>query len=72
MIDGADRVVQRIDPESGRVQEIWKFGPNDPDPHGMCLHNNHVYFTDAGLGGGRKPSAGTKPQMIFRFPLTKT
>ena len=72
VIDGADRLVQRIDPESGRAQEVWKFGPNDPDPHGMCVHEGHVYFTDAGLGGGRKPSAGTKPQMIFRFPLTKT
>jgi hypothetical protein len=72
VIDGADRLVQRIDPENGRVQEIWAFGPNDPDPHGMCVHDNHVYFTDAGLGGGRKPSAGTKPQMIFRFPLTRT
>jgi hypothetical protein len=71
IIDGADRLVQRIDPESGRVQEIWAFGPNDPDPHGMCIYDNHVYFTDAGLGGGRKPSPGTKPQMIFRFPLTK-
>jgi streptogramin lyase len=72
VIDGADRLVQRIDPKGGRVQEIWAFGPNDPDPHGMCIHDNHVYFTDAGLGGGRKPSAGTKPQMIFRFPLTRT
>jgi len=72
VIDGADRLVQRIDPESGRVQEVWPFGPNDPDPHGMCVYNSHVYFTDAGLGGGRKPSAGTKPQTIFRFPLTRT
>src|SRR5688500_15988810 len=24
VIDGADRLVQRIDPESGRAQEIWK------------------------------------------------
>ena len=71
IIDGADRLEQRIDPESGRVQELWAFVPNDPDPHGMCVYDKHVYFTDAGLGGGRKPSAGTKPQMIFRFPLTK-
>lgn len=71
VIDGADRLVQRIDPANGRVQEIWKFGPNDPDPHGMCIHDGFVYFTDAGLGGGRKPSPGTKPQMIARFPLTK-
>ena len=72
VIDGADRLVQRIHPENGRVQEVWAFGPNDPDPHGMCIYDNHVYFTDAGLGGGRKPSAGTKPQMIFRFPLTRS
>lgn len=72
VIDGADRLVHRLDAENGRVQESWVFGPNDPDPHGMCIHDNHVYFTDAGLGGGRKPSAGTKPQMIFRFPLTRS
>jgi hypothetical protein len=72
VMDGADRLVQKIDPESGRVQEIWKFGPDDPDPHGMCIHDGYVYFTDAGLGGGRKPSPGTKPQMICRFPLKKS
>lgn len=69
VIDGADRLVQRLDPESGRVLATWTFGPDDPDPHGMCVHEGYVYFTDAGLGGGRKPSAGTKPQMIFRFPV---
>ena len=72
VIDGADRLVARLSADNGRPQEIWAFGPNDPDPHGMCIYDNHVYFTDAGLGGGRKPSAGTKPQMIFRFPLTRT
>jgi len=72
VIDGADRLVSRLDAENGRVQESWVFGPNDPDPHGMCIYDNHVYFTDAGLGGGRKPSAGTKPQMIFRFPITRS
>jgi hypothetical protein len=72
VIDGADRLVARLDAENGRLQESWVFGPDDPDPHGMCIHDNHVYFTDAGLGGGRKPSAGTKPQMIFRFPLTRS
>ena len=72
VIDAADRLVQRIDSASGRVQEVWKFAPNDPDPHGMCIHEGHVYFTDAGLGGGRKPSVGTKPQMIFRFPISKS
>jgi streptogramin lyase len=72
VMDGADRLVQKIDPNSGKLLEIWKFGPDDPDPHGMCIHDGYVYFTDAGLGGGRKPSPGTKPQMICRFPLKKT
>ena len=38
----------------------------------MCIHDNYVYYCDAGLGGGRTPSPGTVPQMICRFPLTKT
>jgi streptogramin lyase len=72
VIDGADRLVQKLDPTSGGVQEVWTFGPDDPDPHGMCIHNGYVYFTDAGLGGGRTPSRGTKPQMICRFPLDRS
>jgi hypothetical protein len=36
----------------------------------MCYYQGHIYFTDAGLGGGRTPSRGTKPQTIFRFPVT--
>ena len=67
-----DRLVQKIDPESGRVQEIWKLAPTDPDPHGMCIHDNYVYYCDAGLGGGRTPSPGASPSMIVRFPLTRT
>jgi streptogramin lyase len=72
ILAAADRLVRKHDLASGRVLETWAFGPNDPDPHGMCVHEEYVYFTDAGLGGGRKPSAGTKPQMICRFPLTRS
>jgi hypothetical protein len=66
----ADRLVRKID-YSGKVQEIWTLGANDPDPHGMCIHNGFVYYCDAGLGGGRTPSPGTVPQIICRFPLKK-
>jgi hypothetical protein len=72
ILAAADRLVRKHDLTSGRVQEIWTLGPQDPDPHGMCIHNGYVYSCDAGLGGGRTPSPGTVPQMIFRFPLTKT
>jgi hypothetical protein len=68
----ADRIVKKHDLTSGRVLEIWTLGPSDPDPHGLCIHDGYAYSCDAGLGGGRAPSAGTVPQMIFRFPLKKT
>ena len=64
----ADRLVKKFD-MSGKVLETWKLGPNDPDPHGMCIHDNYVYYCDAGLGGGRTPSPGTVPQIICRFPI---
>jgi hypothetical protein len=64
----ADRQVKKFD-MSGRVQEIWKLAPTDPDPHGMCIHDGYVYYCDAGLGGGRTPSPGASPSMIVRFPL---
>ena len=45
-------------------RRIWAFGPNDPDPHGIYIPDDHVYFTNAGSAAGRKPSSGTKPQTI--------
>jgi hypothetical protein len=65
----ADRLVKKHDLASGRVQEIWTFGVNDPDPHGLCIHDGYAYSCDAGLGGGRTPSPGTVPQLIYRFPI---
>jgi hypothetical protein len=67
-----DRLIKKFDLESGRHLETWKLAPTDPDPHGMCIHNNYLYYCDAGLGGGRTPSPGASPSMIVRFPLTRS
>src|SRR3954447_15389069 len=64
----ADRIVKKFD-MSGKLLETWKLAVADPDPHGMCIHDNYCYYCDAGLGGGRTPSPGTIPQIICRFPL---
>jgi len=64
----ADRQVKKFD-MTGKLQEVWKLAPNDPDPHGMCIHDGYVYYCDAGLGGGRTPSPGASPQLICRFPI---
>jgi streptogramin lyase len=65
----ADRLAQKLDPDSGQVLDVVALGPDDPDPHGMCIHNGYMYFTDAGLGGGRPASKGTAPGYICRFKL---
>jgi hypothetical protein len=62
-----DRLVQKIDPESGRVLEIIKLSPtSDPDPHGMCIHNGYMYYCDAGLTA---PGPGSEPALVCRFKL---
>jgi len=64
-------VLHKIDADSGKILEIYTIAPTDPDPHGMCIKDDYVYYCDAGLGGGRTPSPGTAPQVICRFPLNK-
>ena len=71
VLAAGNRVLHKIDADSGKILEIYTLAPTDPDPHGMCIKDDYVYYCDAGLGGGRNPSPGTTPQMICRFPLNK-
>jgi hypothetical protein len=65
-----DRLVQKLDANSGRVLEVIKLSPtSDPDPHGMCIHNGYMYYCDAGLTA---PGPGSAPGMICRFRLGTT
>ena len=65
-----DHVVQKIDPESGKVLEIVTISrTSDPDPHGMCIHDGYVYYCDAGLTA---PGPGSEPAQICRFKLSPT
>lgn len=68
-LSAADRVAHKMNPDSGQVLEVITLSPNDPDPHGMCIHNGYMYYCDAGLGGGRDTSPGSAPAYICRFPL---
>ncbi|MGQ0734755.1 MAG: hypothetical protein ACT4QD_14010 [Acidobacteriota bacterium] len=62
-----DRLVQKVDPASGRVLEIVKLSPaTDPDPHGMCIRDGHMYYCDAGLTA---LGAGSDPGWICRFKI---
>lgn len=62
-----DRLVQKLDPDSGKVLEIVKLSPtSDPDPHGMCIHDGYMYYCDAGLTA---PGPGSEPAMVCRFKM---
>jgi hypothetical protein len=61
-----DRLVQKIDVKTGRVLEVVHISRDDPDPHGMCIHEGHMYYCDAGL---TETSPGSAPGFVCRFPL---
>lgn len=62
-----DRLIQKLDPDSGRVLEIVKLSPtSDPDPHGMCIHDGYMYYCDAGLTA---PGPGSEPAQICRIKM---
>jgi streptogramin lyase len=62
-----DRLVHKIDPESGKVLEIVKLSPtSDPDPHGMCIRDGYMYYCDAGLTA---PGPASDPAQICRFKM---
>ena len=61
-----DRMVQKIDAKSGRVLEVIKISQDDPDPHGMCIHNGGMYYCDAGL---TETSPGSAPGYVCRIEM---
>lgn len=62
-----DRLIQKLDANTGRVLEIVKLSPTtDPDPHGMCIHDSYMYYCDAGLTA---PGPGSEPAMVCRFEM---
>jgi streptogramin lyase len=65
-----DYLVQKLDPDSGRVLDALKLSPaSDPDPHGMCVHDGYMYYCDAGLTA---TGSGSAPGMVCRFKLATT
>ncbi len=59
----SDYVIHKVDATTGKVLEVVTLAKGqDPDPHGMCFHDGHLYYCDAGLvvGGvsNGSPSAG--------------
>lgn len=52
VMHSTDRVIHKLDATDGRILEIVTLSKDDPDPHGMCMYNGHLYYTDAGIAPG--------------------
>ncbi len=59
--DDAPRIV-KMDAKTGATLETIQLAPGDPDPHGLAMHDGHLYFCDAGIHPGwdrdKSPSTG--------------
>jgi len=44
-----EREIHKLDMKNGRVLEIVTLSKEDPTPHGMCRHEGHFYYCDAGF-----------------------
>lgn len=61
-----ERVVHKLDPDTGKVLEIVEITEQDPDPHGLCIHEGYAYYCDAGLTA---TFPGSAPGYVCRFKL---
>lgn len=62
-----DRIIQKLDAKDGRVLEQITLTKDDPDPHGMCLYRGHLYYCDAGIAPGGKPTGSPSAGYICRI-----
>ena len=53
VVDGDDAArIVKMDAKTGATLEIIQLAAGDPDPHGLAMHDGHLYFCDAGIHPG--------------------
>jgi hypothetical protein len=65
----SDYVIHKIDAETGKVLEVVTLSKEDPDPHGMCMHDGHLYYCDAGFPVGSNVSNDRNAGWICRIDV---
>lgn len=62
-----DRVIHKLDAKTGAIQEIVTLTADDPDPHGMCIYKGSLYYCDAGIAPGAKPTNSPSAGYVCRI-----
>jgi hypothetical protein len=64
----SDYLIHKLDANTGKVLEVVTLTKGqDPDPHGMCLHEGHLYYCDAGFPVGSNVSNDPDSGWICRI-----
>jgi len=66
VVIAGERKLQKIDAKTGKLLEILNVGAQEPDPHGLALHDGALYYCDAGLTA---VSAGSAAGYICRIDV---
>ncbi len=43
------RTIHKLSAKDGAILEVITVAPEDPEPHGMCMHDGHLIISDAGI-----------------------
>jgi len=61
--------IQKLDMKTGKVLDVIQLSKEDPDPHGLCMHEGKIYYSDAGIAPGGKDSGSPSAGYICRIDL---
>jgi streptogramin lyase len=64
-----DLQIHKLDMKTGRILDIIQLSKDDPDPHGMCIHEGKLYYCDAGIAPGAKDSGSPNQGYICRIDM---
>jgi hypothetical protein len=65
----SDYLIHKLDATTGKVLEVVTLSKEDPDPHGMCMHDGHLYYCDAGFPVGSNVSNDPNSGWICRIDV---
>jgi hypothetical protein len=64
-----DLQIHKLEKATGKSLEIIQLSKDDPDPHGMCIHEGKIYYSDAGIVPPGKPSDSPAAGYICRIEM---
>jgi hypothetical protein len=61
--------IHKLERATGRSLDIIQLSKEDPDPHGLWMHEGSIYYSDAGIAPPGKASGSPTSGFICRIDL---